>query len=34
MKISVPALSVDIFTHTLGNLSAILEKGTALAAQK
>jgi hypothetical protein len=34
MKISVPALTVDIFTHTLGNLSAILEKGTALAAQK
>jgi len=26
MKISVYALSVDIFTHTLGNLSAILEK--------
>jgi uncharacterized protein len=34
MKISVPALTVDIFTHTLGNLSAILEKGTALAAHK
>jgi uncharacterized protein len=29
MKISVQALSIDIFTHTLGNLSAILEKGTA-----
>lgn len=34
MKISVPALTVDIFTHTLGNLSAILEKGATLAAQK
>src|SRR5262249_38984415 len=34
MKISVPALTVDIFTHTLGNLSVILEKGTALAAHK
>jgi hypothetical protein len=29
MKISVHALSVDVFTHTLGNLSAILEKGLA-----
>ena len=34
MKISVHALSVDIFTHVLGSLSAILEKGTALAATK
>ena len=34
MKISVPALTIDIFTHTLGSLSAILEKGAALAAQK
>ena len=34
MKISVQALSVDIFTHVLGNLSAILEKGAALAAAK
>ncbi len=34
MKISVPAVSVDIFTHALGNLSAILDKGTALAAAK
>jgi len=34
MKISVPALSVDIFTHTLGSLSAVLEKGSALAVQK
>ena len=29
MKISVQAVSVDIFTHVLGNLSAILEKGVA-----
>lgn len=29
MKISVQALSIDIFTHTLGSLSAILEKGVA-----
>jgi hypothetical protein len=34
MKITMPALTIDIFTHTLGNLSAILEKGTALAAAK
>jgi hypothetical protein len=34
MKISVPALSVDIFTPVLTNLSAILEKGTALATAK
>jgi hypothetical protein len=29
MKISVHALSVDIFTHNLGSLSALLEKGLA-----
>ena len=34
MKISVPALTVDIFIHTLSSLSAILEKGAGLAAQK
>lgn len=34
MKISVHALSIDIFTNVLGNLSAILEKGTALATAK
>jgi len=34
MKISVPALSVDIFTPVLSSLSAILEKGTALATAK
>jgi uncharacterized protein len=34
MKISMHALSIDIFTHVLGNLSAILEKGAALAAAK
>jgi hypothetical protein len=34
MKVSVPAVSVDIFTHVLGNLSAILDKGAALAAAK
>ncbi|MBS0421497.1 MAG: DUF1993 domain-containing protein [Proteobacteria bacterium] len=34
MKISVPALTIDIFIHTLGSLSAILEKGAGLAAQK
>jgi uncharacterized protein len=34
MKISVHALSIDIFTHALGNLSAILEKGAAHAAAK
>lgn len=33
-KISVQALSIDIFTHTLGNLSAILEKGAAHATAK
>jgi uncharacterized protein len=34
MKISVYALSIDIFTHALGNLSAILEKGAVYAAAK
>jgi hypothetical protein len=34
MKISIYALSIDIFTHVLGNLSAILEKSTALAVAK
>jgi hypothetical protein len=34
MKISVYALSMDIFTHALGNLSAILEKGAVYAAAK
>jgi hypothetical protein len=34
MKISVPALSVDIFIPVLSNLSAILEKSTALATAK
>src|SRR5882762_11021652 len=34
MKISVPALSVDIFMPVLTNLSAILEKGSALATAK
>lgn len=34
MKISVHALSIDLFTHTLGNLSALLEKGSAHAAAK
>ena len=34
MKISVYALSVDIFTHALGNLATILEKGAAHAAAK
>jgi hypothetical protein len=29
MKISVQSMSIDIFTHALGNLSAILEKGVA-----
>lgn len=31
MKISVPAMSVDIFVKTLGNLSALLDKGQASA---
>jgi hypothetical protein len=34
MKISVPAMSVDIFTTALTNLSAILEKGAASAAAR
>src|SRR5215467_4261411 len=34
MKISVQALSIDVFTHALGNLSAILEKGAAHATAK
>ena len=31
MKISMHAMSVGVFTHTLGNLSAVLEKGVAYA---
>jgi hypothetical protein len=34
MKVSVHALSIDIFTKALGNLSAILEKGAAYAAAR
>ena len=34
MKISMHAMSVDVFTHTLGNLSALLEKGEAYARQR
>jgi len=34
MKISVHALSIDLFTTALGNLSAILEKGVAHATAK
>jgi hypothetical protein len=34
MKISVHALSIDIFTHTLGSLSALLEKGLAHASAR
>jgi hypothetical protein len=34
MKISMQALSIDIFTHALGSLSAILEKGVAHATAK
>jgi hypothetical protein len=34
MKISVYALSIDIFTQALGNLSAILEKGLAHASAR
>lgn len=34
MKISVPAMSVDIFVTALSNLSAILEKGAASAAAR
>jgi hypothetical protein len=31
MKISMHAMSVGVFTHTLGNLSGVLEKGVAYA---
>jgi uncharacterized protein len=34
MKISMRALSVELFAHTLTNLSVILEKGAASAAQR
>jgi hypothetical protein len=34
MKLTVPAFSIDIFTHALGSLSAILEKGAVLASAK
>ena len=34
MKISMHALSIDIFTYTLGSLSAILEKGVAHASAR
>jgi hypothetical protein len=34
MKISVHAMSVDLFTHTLGNLSTLLQKGAANAKQR
>jgi uncharacterized protein len=34
MKISVHAFTVDIFTHVLGNLSVLLEKGAAYATAK
>jgi hypothetical protein len=34
MKISIHALSIDIFTNALTNLSALLEKGAAYAAAK
>jgi uncharacterized protein len=34
MKISVHALSVEVFAHTLGNLSRILEKAAGSAAQR
>src|SRR6266446_5914492 len=34
MKISVHSSTIDIFTHALGNLSAILEKGVAHATAK
>ena len=34
MKISVQASTIDIFTHALANLSAILEKGAAHATAK
>jgi hypothetical protein len=34
MKISMHAMSVDVFSRTLGNLSAFLEKGVAYAKQR
>ena len=34
MKISMHAMSVNVFTHVLGNLSAFLEKGQAHATQR
>ena len=34
MKISMHAMSVDVFTHSLGGLSAFLQKGQAHAAQR
>ena len=34
MKLSMHAMSVDVFTQTLGNLSGILEKAAATAAQR
>jgi uncharacterized protein len=34
MKISMHAMSVDVFTQTLGNLSALLAKGVASAKQR
>ena len=34
MKISMHAMSVDLFAHTLGNLSSILEKAAASATQR
>ena len=34
MKISVHAMSVDVFTHALGNLSALLEKAVANARER
>jgi uncharacterized protein len=34
MKVSMHAMSVDVFAHTLGNLSWILEKAAASAAQR
>ena len=34
MKVSMHALSVEVFANTLGNLSRILEKGLAHASQR
>jgi uncharacterized protein len=34
MKISMHAMSVEVFTHALGNLSALLEKGLAHARER